>query len=844
MRYRSGITPEGKLGLGTSRPDELSHLYAKDPYAKVTVTNAPAASTNYAWKYESNQVSLVLNPRNSETELFAVSSAGAISFPGDLTVGTTPALFVDVSVNRVGIGISDPLAELHIDSQGSSDIILQRTDAIVQQDNPIGRIYFYGGEDGGESPVGSMEVRAVGNWLDTSSPTYMSFHTTNLNEVSATERMRIDHTGHVFIKGNDDTYVGSSDLSLQGSGVMLLFNGTLGGANDGIQYVDTGGSSRYGLIFPGSDVVALGNRAANGVVQIRANTATAGSGGEVTVATFEDTFIRHWVPHYITDGSLSAPSIAFGNDTDLGFYKNATHTIGVAASRLLVQHNSADEDAYIKAKTTFNKGAYLYTDDSHTDGYSAYQVQHDGTTYWAVGFFGATTYLKIRDMQWPADRMQIYPATAANQTLQLAASSLRPATTSALGLGTASYYWKDLYTNRVYLDSSLYLDADAGSTYLRVESANGSTWFGMGNTNWTHFFTDGTSGFYFSTNIAVNGKILGYTDGTAAAPTFSWNNDKDTGLFLSATGVIGFACGGVQELKLSNTYLYPHTASGLGLGTPSYPFSIIYLGDGSAAGPSITFGADSNTGFYRSTTDTIGVSLGGVSEYLINGTYIAPASDNTNSLGWIGKAFGEAYIYRIRFGDGVYSAPSLVFDDDPDTGFYRVTTNTIGISTGGTQRGAWSSSGLEIKQQLIVTGGSRVSVSRNTAQAVSSTAATMVFNVEAEDNLGEWNTSTGTFTAAQSGWYWCYGSVLSALNTWGSNNYFLLNIYQNGALLYRGEYNYDANTASHYKDSHVGGLVYCPAGETITFTIQTNRSGGVNTYPGSNYCHAHIIRIQ
>ena len=82
----------------------------------------------------------------------------------------------------------------------------------------------------------------------------------------------------------------SSEILLSGTGSAgaLKFTGTLGGGAEGFQYTDAGGSLRYLLNLPGSDIVALSNRASNGVVQIRANTATAGSGGEVTIAEFED----------------------------------------------------------------------------------------------------------------------------------------------------------------------------------------------------------------------------------------------------------------------------------------------------------------------------------------------------------------------------------------------------------------------------------------------------------------------------------------------------------------------------------------------------------------------------
>ena len=78
-------------------------------------------------------------------------------------------------------------------------------------------------------------------------------------------------------------------------GLMLLlgdsrirFAGTAGGGGQSIQYKDSASSNRAALLFPGSDIVVLCNRAANGTVEIRANTSTGGAGGEITLANFED----------------------------------------------------------------------------------------------------------------------------------------------------------------------------------------------------------------------------------------------------------------------------------------------------------------------------------------------------------------------------------------------------------------------------------------------------------------------------------------------------------------------------------------------------------------------------
>ena len=100
-----------------------------------------------------------------------------------------------------------------------------------------------------------------------------------------------------LIVGGDITSVGDDvsigdDLIITSAAGKVKFSGTHGGGSEGILYEDSGGTGRVSLFFPGSDVVAVGNRASNGTVQLRANTSTAGSSGEVTQVTVEDDKVK------------------------------------------------------------------------------------------------------------------------------------------------------------------------------------------------------------------------------------------------------------------------------------------------------------------------------------------------------------------------------------------------------------------------------------------------------------------------------------------------------------------------------------------------------------------------
>jgi hypothetical protein len=164
----------------------------------------------------------------------------------------------------------------------------------------------------GNVGIGDTSPDAILDVDNSASTTTTVMHLTDSGGTGAHTMLQMNNTGgsvgQFNISGNDLRINATSDLILQNTGAnvgigttvpvsaltiggatgILSFNGTHGGGGEGIQYEDSGGTLRYAVNFPGSDVVAISNRAANGVVQIRANTTTAGSSGEKTIAEFRD----------------------------------------------------------------------------------------------------------------------------------------------------------------------------------------------------------------------------------------------------------------------------------------------------------------------------------------------------------------------------------------------------------------------------------------------------------------------------------------------------------------------------------------------------------------------------
>jgi hypothetical protein len=100
----------------------------------------------------------------------------------------------------------------------------------------------------------------------------------------------VQEDGVISTAGGTISIDGSnSNLEMNaGSDIVLEADNAGGSGSSSIQYKDSGGGNKL-MLSANSDVVILSNRASNGTVQIRANTSTAGSGGEVTVVTVRDT---------------------------------------------------------------------------------------------------------------------------------------------------------------------------------------------------------------------------------------------------------------------------------------------------------------------------------------------------------------------------------------------------------------------------------------------------------------------------------------------------------------------------------------------------------------------------
>jgi hypothetical protein len=111
---------------------------------------------------------------------------------------------------------------------------------------------------------------------------------------------------------------------------------------------------------------------------------------------------------------------------------------------------------------------------------------------------------------------------------------------------------------------------------------------------------------------------------------------------------------------------------------------------------------DSDTGrlFYDHTNERWVFGLnGGTSRYFMDDSEFSPFANDTYDIGRAALRWSNVYSVDgdfsgdVTVGDGSASAPSLSFGNDTNMGFYRFANDILGVSTLGSARWVWTSSG-------------------------------------------------------------------------------------------------------------------------------------------------------
>lgn len=188
-------------------------------------------------------------------------------------------------------------------------------------------------------------------------------------------------------------------------------------------------------------------------------------------------------------------------------------------------------------------------------------------------------------------------------------------------------------------------------------------------------------------NVSATTKL---PNGSASAPALAFINDTDSGVYRVGANNLGMAVSATLISDWSSTGLDMNTklienigAAGtdfksdgsLSLAGPVTPTTRVAAPNGTVSLPGIAFGGDTDNGLYYIGANEIGLALGG-------------------ALKWDYSSTGTSFTGgQLNMPDGTMAAPILRFTNDIDTGFCRVTTNTLGISAGGAGVAEFNASG-------------------------------------------------------------------------------------------------------------------------------------------------------
>jgi hypothetical protein len=157
--------------------------------------------------------------------------------------------------------------------------------------------------------------------------------------------------------------------------------------------------------------------------------------------------------------------------------------------------------------------------------------------------------------------------------------------------------------------------------------------------------------------------------------------------------------------------------------------ALLFINDGTVGSPAILFNNDSNTGIYRAGADDFRLVTGGSAKLAI-GTNVSME--------------GGAALF---INDGSAGTPGLLFNSDSNTGIFRVGSDAIGFSCGGTQRVSMTSTVADfsvsprISVAVVAGGGGVLALGNGTSGSASAGAATLPSNPA---NFLVWNLGGST----------------------------------------------------------------------------------------------------
>jgi len=401
-------------------------------------------------------------------------------------------------------------------------------------------------------------------------------------------------------------------------------------------------------------------------------------GTQVRFVIDSDQAIRANLRLRCINGTEASPAFSWLNDTDTGFYRTTTD------NAFFMSCGGTKTMEFFQVATRFLDGSssvpgIAFINDPNTGiyriGADQLGIATNGAGRWQINASGHFLPLANNSYDIGESATIVKDIYAGRLILPFAGSETAPSLTFATDTNTGIY---NVGGDFLGFSTGGVLRLQIGPTNSQfttriqgqAESAATPTFSFTGDTN-TGIYSSGADSLSVSTggvarvtinttNLISDLPILG-PNGTAGAPSFTFNGSTNTGIYRPSAGIIGFSC----------------TSSLIGQFSPNG----LFLTDGTQANPSYTFINDTNTGFYSYTADQIGIACGGTlvgrffnSGFIINGNIFTNLTPSGGTLHWYLRTNGSVLRNAIGMSateGGSDSGSNLAFWNYTDGGGFK-----------------------------------------------------------------------------------------------------------------------------------------------------------------------------
>ena len=359
----------------------------------------------------------------------------------------------------------------------------------------------------------------------------------------------------------------------------------------------------------------------------------------------------------LSEGESNAPSYTWMNDSSTGLYLPDVHHMG------LVTHNEErvriDDRGYVGINVIHPE--YLLDVRGNITARAPFLAEDGGAEYPTYSFKNDNSTGMYLD-------------------------SLNHLAFTASGVYRGSFDTEGLDVNGAIRGNDVFL-AEKGDESNPVYTFKGDKHTGMflQDSNQLAFGTSGTMRGVFDTQgVDVYGdvrasRVFLAEKGNSETPVYSFKNDADTGIFLSASNTLAFSTEG--------GYRGAFDVDGLDVEGNMRVGSHILAEKGTVERPIYTFKEDEHTGIYLEESNVLG--------FATNGTYRGSFTDDGFNIE------GDMRVQSVfRSINGMASAPTYTFENDDQTGMYLEGINDLGFTANGVYRGSFDVDGLNIHGNL------------------------------------------------------------------------------------------------------------------------------------------------